>query len=137
MRPISPDTVADSNAADSNAQLPAEYLAWLVTARCVTSYIYKHNINNKLICHHCYLEGNFEEQGNYCSKIRHYIYIGPPYQYELCEICQTSLATSQRTDQCNVCRHEIIIFMNYLRDIGEAPYLTNQPTILIISQSDW
>jgi hypothetical protein len=119
----------------TDVDAPVEYFTWLTTARCVISFIYQHHTDkSKLLCHNCNYRITLSERMLYTPKIRHYIFIGSPYEFEKCAICCISLANPRRTNECNVCRHELIHFLNFLQVMGETPYLNNEPTIVHITQ---
>jgi len=121
----------------TNSETSIEYFTWLATARCVKSLVYQHHTNRtKYICYICSINITPPERALYTPKIRHYIYIGSPYSFEKCAICSISLAISRRTNECNICRRELVHFLNFLQAMGEAPYLNNEPTILYIAQID-
>jgi len=88
---------------------PREYVAHVAL-----SSLFFQIENGETKCPECYTSLPVDEKENYLGVLRHYIHLGFPERFEICNECSVSLAIVCNFTGCRDCPEILEEFLNYL-----------------------
>jgi len=107
---------------------------WIDTAICCRTLCYSHRVEEYIICNECFAARPVDCRGQYDSLERHFVHFGIPEELDECSFCDILITRRQVPDACSTCRYVVQDFIAYLRESGDTPYESDDPTIIAVDE---